>query len=69
MKHISGQRMGRVLERHGWRLDRIRGSHHIYAREGSRFRISIPIHGNSLLKTGLQAHLAKLARITDKDFE
>ena len=30
MKPVSGKQMCRALERMGWVLDRIRGSHHIY---------------------------------------
>jgi len=42
-------------------LQRINGSHHIYAKAGSPIRISVPIHGNESLKAGLQRHLMKLA--------
>ena len=31
------------LEAHGWTLDRISGSHHIFRKEGSR-NFSIPVH-------------------------
>ncbi len=50
-----------MLESNGWFLQRINGSHHIYAKAGSTVRISVPIHGNESLKVGLQRHLMKLA--------
>jgi len=50
-----------MLESHGWSLQRINGSHHIYAKAGNTVRISVPIHGNQSLKVGLQRHLMKLA--------
>jgi predicted RNA binding protein YcfA (HicA-like mRNA interferase family) len=50
-----------MLESQGWSLQRISGSHHIYAKAGSPVRISVPIHGNESLKIGLQRHLMKLA--------
>ena len=50
-----------MLESHGWLLQRINGSHHIYIKAGSPVRISVPIHGNESLKVGLQRHLMKLA--------
>ncbi len=50
-----------MLESNGWSLQRVNGSHHIYAKAGSPVRISIPIHGNEALKLGLQRHLMKLA--------
>jgi len=37
-------------------------------KSGSVVRLSIPIHGNKPLKTGLLRHLAKLAEISDDDF-
>jgi predicted RNA binding protein YcfA (HicA-like mRNA interferase family) len=52
---------------HGWVLLRISGSHHIYGKSGSIVRLSIPIHGNRPLKTGLLTHLAKLAEIPDAE--
>jgi len=40
----------------------------IISKSGSVVRLSIPIHGNKPLKTGLLRHLAKLAEISDDDF-
>ena len=63
MKALSGKEFARLLESNGWSLQRINGSHHIYAKAGSTVRISIPIHGNDSLKGGLQRHLMKLAAL------
>jgi predicted RNA binding protein YcfA (HicA-like mRNA interferase family) len=63
MKPISGRQFARMLEREGWALLRINGSHHIYGKAGNEARLSIPIHGNTALKRGLLFHLAKLAGI------
>jgi predicted RNA binding protein YcfA (HicA-like mRNA interferase family) len=67
MKSLSGREFARVIERRGWTLLRVSGSHHIYGKDGSAVRLSIPIHGNKPLKTGLLRHLAKLAEISDDD--
>jgi predicted RNA binding protein YcfA (HicA-like mRNA interferase family) len=61
MKSVSGKEFAKLLEREGWKLLRVQGSHHIYGREGSNVRLSIPIHGNQTLKTGLLRHMMKLA--------
>lgn len=53
MKSVSGKDLARLLEKHGWELKRIKGSHHIYAKSGNPARISLPIHGTQALKTGL----------------
>ena len=65
MSSTSGRELARLLELRGWRLLRISGSHHIYGKDGSAVRLSVPIHGNRPLKTGLLRHLAKLADIPD----
>jgi predicted RNA binding protein YcfA (HicA-like mRNA interferase family) len=67
VKPVSGRDFARMVERRGWTLLRVNGSHHIYGRAGSTVRLSIPIHGNQALKRGLLRHLAKLADISDED--
>jgi predicted RNA binding protein YcfA (HicA-like mRNA interferase family) len=65
VKAVSGREFARLVELRGWKLLRISGSHHIYGRQGSVVRLSIPIHANRPLKIGLLRHLAKLAGISD----
>jgi predicted RNA binding protein YcfA (HicA-like mRNA interferase family) len=65
MKAVSGKEFAKIIERHGWSLLRVQGSHHIYGKAGSDVRLSVPIHGNQPLKTGLLRHLMKLAGITE----
>jgi predicted RNA binding protein YcfA (HicA-like mRNA interferase family) len=67
MKSVSGREFARLVERHGWQLLRISGSHHIYGKTGSVVRLSIPVHGNKALKTGLLRHLLKLAEISESE--
>jgi predicted RNA binding protein YcfA (HicA-like mRNA interferase family) len=67
MKSVSGREFARIIERRGWILLRVSGSHHIYGKSDSVVRLSVPIHGSRPLKTGLLRHLAKLADISDDD--
>jgi predicted RNA binding protein YcfA (HicA-like mRNA interferase family) len=67
LKAASGKRLCCVLESKGWELKRINGSHHIYAKAGSTARISVPVHGNTPLKTGLQKYLMKVAEIDESE--
>ncbi len=67
MKSVSGKEFAKVLDRHGWSLLRIEGSHHIYGKAGNMARLSVPIHGNQALKTGLLRHLMKLANLSEGD--
>ncbi len=67
MTSIAGRAFARLVERRGWVLLRVNGSHHIYGKPGSVIRLSIPIHGNSALKKGLLRHLMKAAEISEDD--
>ena len=64
---MSGRELARLVERHGWQLLRVAGSHHIYGKTGSIVRLSIPIHANRPLKTGLLRHLLKMAEIPENE--
>jgi predicted RNA binding protein YcfA (HicA-like mRNA interferase family) len=67
LKSISGKKFCRLLEKEGWELKRIHGSHHIYAKFGHPARISVPVHGNNPLKVGLLSHLMKVAGIQESE--
>jgi predicted RNA binding protein YcfA (HicA-like mRNA interferase family) len=67
MKQISGKEFIGVLQKRGWLLKRINGSHHIFIKEGHRERIVIPVHGNHPLKIGLLKHQMKIAGISELD--
>lgn len=69
MKALSGKDLARLVERHGWQLLRIHGSHHVYGKPSSIVRLSIPIHGNQPLKVGLLKHLLKTAGLRETDLD
>jgi predicted RNA binding protein YcfA (HicA-like mRNA interferase family) len=69
MKSISGKELAKILEVHGWNFLRVRGSHHIYGKLGSVVRLSIPIHSNKPLKSGLLRHLLKMAGIDENELK
>jgi predicted RNA binding protein YcfA (HicA-like mRNA interferase family) len=67
MKSVSGKALCRILEKNGWSLLRVTGSHHVYGRTGSPIRLSVPVHANVALKRGLLAHFLKLTGLTEAD--
>lgn len=67
MKPISGKRLCRILEKRGWTLIRIKGSHHVYGRPDSPRLLPVPVHGNQDLPTGTQRFLMRQADLTDED--
>ena len=66
MKSMSGKALAKLLEKHGWILLRIQGSHHIYGKPDIAIKISVPIHGNKDIKIGLLRYLLKQADLLDK---
>ena len=67
MRSITGKELCRILERHGWKLLRVSGSHHIYGRPGSVVRLSVPVHGQKPIKSGLLRHLITMAGLKEQD--
>jgi len=67
LKQISGKDFCRLLTNQGWSLARIKGSHHIFFKDGVRERIVIPVHGNKPLKIGLLKAQMKVASIQESD--
>ncbi len=67
MKTISGRELCRILEKKGWQLKKIHGSHHVYMMAGRNERISVPVHGNKDLKIGMLRSIMKLAVISEDE--
>jgi predicted RNA binding protein YcfA (HicA-like mRNA interferase family) len=67
VKSITGPELCKVLQRRGWVLARINGSHHIYNRPGYPLNLSVPVHGNKPLKTGTLKKLLHKAGLTEAD--
>lgn len=67
MKPVSGRRMCRILEKKGWTLVRIKGSHHAFQTAGNRNTVTVPVHGNKDLKPGTQRGIMRDANLTDDD--
>ena len=67
MKQISGRDLARIVQSRGWTLARINGSHHIFTMPGRRERLSIPVHGNKPLKTGILRSFMKIAGLEERD--
>ncbi len=56
MKTVSGKRFAKVLEDHGWTLARIT-KNRIYKGPDGLTTISVPVHNNDDLKTGILSKL------------
>ncbi|MBE9170461.1 type II toxin-antitoxin system HicA family toxin [Pleurocapsales cyanobacterium LEGE 06147] len=67
MRSISGKMLCKIVERNGWELKRITGSHHIYFKEGVDAILSIPVHSNRDLPRGTLKSIMKDAELTEED--
>lgn len=67
MKAISGKDLCKLLERKGWVLARVNGSHHIYTKKDTVYRVSVPVHKNKDLKMGLLKSIMKIAGISENE--
>jgi predicted RNA binding protein YcfA (HicA-like mRNA interferase family) len=67
VKIVSAKHLCKILEEHGWLLQRIHGSHHIYAQPGNPVILTVPVHGNRDLKRGTLRQLTKDAGLTEDD--
>jgi predicted RNA binding protein YcfA (HicA-like mRNA interferase family) len=67
MKSISGKKFCKIVERKGWILKKITGSHHIYEKPNENKIISIPVHRNQDLKLGTLKSIMKIAQLSEDD--
>jgi predicted RNA binding protein YcfA (HicA-like mRNA interferase family) len=67
LKQVSGRDLARIVQRRGWNLARIHGSHHIFTMPERRERLVIPIQGNRPLKMGLLRSLMNIAELGEDD--
>jgi len=63
---MNGKTLIKILQEHGWRLDRVRGSHHILIKEGRR-SIPVPVHGNRDLPLALVRAIIRQAGLNKED--
>ena len=64
---VSGKKLVKALERRGWYVKRIRGSHHILRHPDIPDAVPVPVHGNRPLKPGTLNNILKTARVSREE--
>lgn len=64
LPEISGKRLIKALEQHGWYVKRIRGSHYVLRHPEIPDAIPVPVHGNRPIKPGTLGNILKTARVS-----
>ena len=67
MKHKSGKQMAAIARGLGWVLKSQHGSHQHYRDPITAKIVTIPIHGNKMLRAGTQKAIMKVMGLTDDD--
>lgn len=67
MKSISGKKLCKIVEKKGWILKKVTGSHHIYENSNEQKILSIPVHRNQDLKIETLKSIMKIAQLSEKD--
>jgi predicted RNA binding protein YcfA (HicA-like mRNA interferase family) len=62
----SGKLVVRALEKVGFAVERITGSHHILRHPDGRF-LTVPVHRNQDLQRGIYRKILKDAGLTDEE--
>jgi predicted RNA binding protein YcfA (HicA-like mRNA interferase family) len=65
---VSGKEAVRALQKLGFRLDRIEGSHHMLVKDGHPTTVVVPVHGARLLPKGTLASIIRISRVTRRQF-
>ncbi|MBL9082566.1 MAG: type II toxin-antitoxin system HicA family toxin [Planctomycetales bacterium] len=67
LPRITGSEMVRFLQRSGFQLLRVRGSHHFLERHD--LRTTVPVHGSQVLKIGTLRSILRDIQLSPEDFE
>jgi predicted RNA binding protein YcfA (HicA-like mRNA interferase family) len=58
----------RALNRLGFRLDRVEGSHHMLVKTGLPHTVVVPVHGSRALPKGTLGSIIRIAHVSKKQF-
>ena len=65
---VNGKQVIAALEKEGWYVKRVRGSHHVLRHPRIPDAIPVPVHGNRQLKRGTLASILRAAGLSRDEF-
>jgi predicted RNA binding protein YcfA (HicA-like mRNA interferase family) len=63
---MKAKELVRELERLGWKLERIKGSHHVFRHEKAARPVVVPLHGNDIPEIWAKSILKQAAQALRK---
>ncbi len=64
---VSGKQLVRALERRGWYVKRVRGSHHVLRHPEIPDALPVPVHGNRAVKRGTLLSILRTAGLSREE--
>ena len=58
---VSGKDAVRALQKLGFRVDRIEGSHHMLIKDGHPFTVPVPVHGSRVRPRGTWQSIIRMS--------
>ncbi|HET8956395.1 MAG TPA: type II toxin-antitoxin system HicA family toxin [Solirubrobacterales bacterium] len=65
---VSGKQVIAALEKDGWYVKRVRGSHHVLRHPDIPDAIPVPVHGNRPIKRGTLSSILRAVGISRDEF-
>lgn len=65
---VSGKQVIAALEKEGWYVKRVRGSHHVLRHPDIPDAIPVPVHGNRPIKRGTLSSILRAAGLSRDEF-
>jgi predicted RNA binding protein YcfA (HicA-like mRNA interferase family) len=66
---VSGKQVIAALEKEGWFVKRVRGSHHVLRHPNIPDAIPVPVHGNRPIKRGTLGSILRTAGVSRTEFD
>jgi predicted RNA binding protein YcfA (HicA-like mRNA interferase family) len=66
---LTGREVIKILERRGWYVKRVRGSHHVLRHPTIPDAIPVPVHGSRPVKRGTLRNILKTAGISREELQ
>ncbi len=68
LNNVPGKPAVKAFKKLGFNLVRIQSSHHILKKDGHRFLLSVPVHGNRPVAKGTLRTLIADAGVSEEEF-
>jgi predicted RNA binding protein YcfA (HicA-like mRNA interferase family) len=68
LPRVTGREVIRILERAGYVVTHVRGSHHYLRKQGMPGLVVVPVHGNRTLPIGNLGSIIRQAGLTPEGF-